>query len=731
MNLLDKIAYDSGGYTVKEILSSFCKKILEIIDLVNKNEEVCDEAHTIIENIRNEVVPELVEDIMKELQDDGYFDSLVNVTLIEQLRTELTTLLNQTITDYTNRLDNFDSQLDTKTKQNKSFGVFVTDFGAKCNGVDDDTSSIQQAINYAYDNNIKKVILSNIHYLKSTLYLKSNIELCGNNTRLIFDNPTVRLIIDNCENVTLKNFSCTKHGAYHTQIKNGSKNIKIEKVNYISDYEDFVFGACISLFNCSDVFINGCYFYKTGYQIIQEEGYSSNNVIVENCLSENCFNDFIELNCEKNAISTNWIIKNNKVYDVGLYQTTWEESTFGYKVYHWTNEKITTPITEGRFLGMTWCDNVLIESNIVDGVGGDSCLHIECPMNVTIKNNIFKNSNSTVSRFVWVGARTIIDKDTSLQSYNVKGGEFKLLIDGNTFMIDGKNVEGSNEKYIYFTGDNSTNSLDNFGFNHHYRVINNKFFYYEEKLSSPPYTDGYPRNPSTKYGTGISSMYWYSPIYIEGNSFNNLDKGLDLMRCRLNDFSFGSYINSNKFNSCRIGILIDEHSILSLEKNSFSNCTSALTYTDKYETTINNIKYNHFYNTTVQGLKYLMKNVSDNVYINSTTDDFNVKKKYSGTTTTVDLCYLSKSKLQNFNGILKVGARSTQTVFDQWHINLYSIKHFFLNKDSSYITGVNLISEDKSGSKVTGLTIALDFRNGKITATVTTTEDYEIYCELI
>ena len=112
MNLLDRIAYDTGGYTVQEILSSFCNKIKEIIDLVNKNEEVCDEARTIIENIRNEVVPELVNDIMKELQDKGYFDTLVNVTLIEQLRTELTTLLNQAITDYTTRLDNIDSQLD-------------------------------------------------------------------------------------------------------------------------------------------------------------------------------------------------------------------------------------------------------------------------------------------------------------------------------------------------------------------------------------------------------------------------------------------------------------------------------------------------------------------------------------------------------------------------------------------------------------------------------------------
>ena len=112
MNYLDRISYDTGGYTVQEILSSFCKKILEIIDLVNKNEEVCDEAKTTIENIRNEVVPDLVNDINNELQDNGYFDNLVNVTLIEQLRTELTTLLNQTITYYTTTLDNYDSKLD-------------------------------------------------------------------------------------------------------------------------------------------------------------------------------------------------------------------------------------------------------------------------------------------------------------------------------------------------------------------------------------------------------------------------------------------------------------------------------------------------------------------------------------------------------------------------------------------------------------------------------------------
>ena len=147
MNLLDRIAYDTGGYTVQEILSSFCKKILEIIDLVNKNEEVCDEAHALIENIRNEVVPELVDDIMKELQVTGYFDNLVNVTLIEQLRTEITALLNQAITDYTTRLDNFGSQLEQI--ENDNLHVNVKKFGAKGDGVTDDTEAIVNAMEKA------------------------------------------------------------------------------------------------------------------------------------------------------------------------------------------------------------------------------------------------------------------------------------------------------------------------------------------------------------------------------------------------------------------------------------------------------------------------------------------------------------------------------------------------------------------------------------------------------
>ena len=176
MNLFDRIAYDSGGYTVQEILSSFSKKILEIIDLVNKNEEVCDEAHTLIENIRNEVVPDLVDNIMKEMQDSGYFDSLVNVTLIDNLRAELTTLLNQSITDYTTRLDNIDSQLETK-----AYKTYVTykEFGAKLNGIDDDTQFIKACHVYANKNGLKVIQQNSLIVLSEEIEVKTDLDLTG------------------------------------------------------------------------------------------------------------------------------------------------------------------------------------------------------------------------------------------------------------------------------------------------------------------------------------------------------------------------------------------------------------------------------------------------------------------------------------------------------------------------------------------------------------------------
>ena len=186
MNYLDRIAYDTGGYTVQEILSSFSNKILEIIDLVNKNEEVCDEAHTIIENIRNEVVPDLVDDILKELQVNGYFDNLVNGRLYNQLRTELTASLNQTITDHTIRLENFDSQL--QQIANKGTTVEVLERVTK--------EEINRQIE---DGTIANLTIedNSITWDKFKNELKSNINQLVINTTINNDGSVKEIFIDN------------------------------------------------------------------------------------------------------------------------------------------------------------------------------------------------------------------------------------------------------------------------------------------------------------------------------------------------------------------------------------------------------------------------------------------------------------------------------------------------------------------------------------------------------
>ena len=180
------MCYDTGGYTVQEILLSYCNKILEIIDLVNKNEEICNETHTNIENIRNEVVPELVEDIMKELQDSGYFDSLVNVTLIEQLRTELTTLLNQTITAFTTRLDNITkhlnsieinvlyppNELEPLIPNNESLETATLN-----------TQRLNNILNYYSSNLVTLYFPKNVYAFIPTIRVKTNIRFKGDSTR--------------------------------------------------------------------------------------------------------------------------------------------------------------------------------------------------------------------------------------------------------------------------------------------------------------------------------------------------------------------------------------------------------------------------------------------------------------------------------------------------------------------------------------------------------------------
>ena len=278
MNLLDRIAYDTGGYTVQEILSSFSKKILEIIDLVNKNEEVCDEARTIIENIRNEVVPDLVDDIMKEMQDKGYFDSLVNVTLIEQLRTELSTLLNNTLTDYTTRLDNVDSQLDSIV----NIGVIVPNYKTS-------TNKWWEAIEIAKTKGTTLIFPKGTYYLNDVY---KEIELDG--YTVDFCNSTVYSdILFRLKNSTIKNIS-----KYNKAIFINGSNSKVQNVTIKHDVDYTLnYGIVIETNSntIENIIIENSSVYKAnlfGFNIMDKTNSFSNGVVNNvsyiNCNAYSC-----------------------------------------------------------------------------------------------------------------------------------------------------------------------------------------------------------------------------------------------------------------------------------------------------------------------------------------------------------------------------------------------------------------------------------------------------------
>lgn len=94
------MCYDTGGYTVQEILSSFCEKILEIIDLVNENELTCEEAKNLLTEIKEELLPIEVKKILDEYVADGTLENLINIDKLNTLKQEMIDYHNRTVLSY-------------------------------------------------------------------------------------------------------------------------------------------------------------------------------------------------------------------------------------------------------------------------------------------------------------------------------------------------------------------------------------------------------------------------------------------------------------------------------------------------------------------------------------------------------------------------------------------------------------------------------------------------------
>lgn len=127
----------------------------------------------------------------------------------------------------------------------------------------------------------------------------------------------------------------------------------------------------VLLLACSDVTVANNVFDGTGYGIIQQAGYASNNVRIINNNARNMKYDFVEANSA--SIGTrSWQILSN-IYDGA---DNWNSLA-----------------TEQRFVGITELEDVTISNNLVRRTAGDSAIHLEDLLGrTTISDNFFVDS---------------------------------------------------------------------------------------------------------------------------------------------------------------------------------------------------------------------------------------------------------------------------------------------------------------------------------------------------
>jgi hypothetical protein len=348
--------------------------------------------------------------------------------------------------------------------------------------------------------------------------------LAFDRTKQITYNTNAVVSINNKQNVIVEGCNIKGSSGSVFYVGVGSKNIV---------FRDCVFedvGQCVYLHACSQIIVDSCKFTHTGYGIIQQNGYVSDNVKVINCIAENMVNDLVSCNCETASPSKNWIVNGNHFLGNSLYPTIDQER---------------------RFFSATNVRNINISNNIIENTAGESAIELEnSGGNVVICGNVLKDCVGTAYVYIINNEKDVIISNNFFESTeltNLASWVYYWSSGGNTqkLIFNANICKGHSALKDVFLFDASlTNSKI---------ISNNEFIGFDilfdnKKTNNVTFVNNYVEGATGIVFTTPSTGQMRDWI-ISGNKFVTTNKALDLaMNTGGTAFPLRMLIYGNYFN---------------------------------------------------------------------------------------------------------------------------------------------------------------------------------------
>ena len=191
--------YDLDGKTTQEVLNQFFAKINNMVDVTNASTALIE--YLAEEGIKTEILNKI-----KELIEDGTIDSAVGEEVIEEINKEIEKVLEK-IKEQKTEIESLKYKIDEMSgNMIETEGHNVKYYGAKGDGVTDDTEAFRKALFATkYTNNKTVKIPSGTYLITETLRITEDVSIVGDvNSIIKYNSNYVNINIVGASNVTIK-----------------------------------------------------------------------------------------------------------------------------------------------------------------------------------------------------------------------------------------------------------------------------------------------------------------------------------------------------------------------------------------------------------------------------------------------------------------------------------------------------------------------------------------------